>query len=78
MIVNVSSCLPSLAVRNSEARQLPRHSTVVRMTHWIHAISFIALAVSGICVLLAHPRIYLGETGTVAESYEWLTGASDL
>ena len=35
------------------------------MTHWIRSVSFIALVVSGICILLAHPRMYWGETGTV-------------
>jgi thiosulfate reductase cytochrome b subunit len=40
-----------------------RHSLVVRITHWIHAISFLGLVVSGIGILLAHPRFYWGETG---------------
>src|SRR5262249_2220543 len=40
-----------------------RHSAVVRVTHWIHALSFFALAVSGIAILLAHTRFYWGETG---------------
>jgi thiosulfate reductase cytochrome b subunit len=65
MTVNASACLPGLAIEDSEVRSIPRHSAVVRMTHWIHAISFIALVVSGICILLAHPRMYWGETGTV-------------
>jgi thiosulfate reductase cytochrome b subunit len=37
----------------------------VRVTHWLTAASFIALAVSGIAILLAHPRLYWGETGAV-------------
>ena len=40
-----------------------RHTKVVRVTHWIHALSFVALAVSGAAILLAHPRFYWGETG---------------
>src|SRR5260370_31791230 len=43
----------------------PRHSAVVRITHWITAASFIALLVSGIAILIAHPRLYWGETGGV-------------
>jgi len=43
----------------------PRHSALVRVTHWIHTFSFIALALSGIAILLAHPRLYWGETGAV-------------
>jgi thiosulfate reductase cytochrome b subunit len=37
----------------------------VRITHWINTISFFGLVVSGIAILLAHPRLYWGETGSV-------------
>jgi thiosulfate reductase cytochrome b subunit len=37
----------------------------VRVTHWLTALSFVALAVSGFAILLAHPRLYWGETGVV-------------
>ena len=43
----------------------PRHSVLVRITHWITTLSFLALLVSGIAILLAHPRLYWGETGAV-------------
>jgi thiosulfate reductase cytochrome b subunit len=36
---------------------------VVRVTHWIHSLSFCGLAVSGIAILLSHTRFYWGETG---------------
>jgi thiosulfate reductase cytochrome b subunit len=39
------------------------HNLLVRATHWINFLSFLALAVSGIAILLAHPRFYWGETG---------------
>jgi len=42
-----------------------RHSAVVRITHWITTLSFFALLVSGVAILLAHPRLYWGETGGV-------------
>ena len=42
-----------------------RHSTFVRITHWIAAASFAALIYSGIAILLAHPRLYWGETGAL-------------
>jgi thiosulfate reductase cytochrome b subunit len=42
-----------------------RHSALVRVTHWLTAGSFAALAVSGIAILLAHPRLYWGETGAL-------------
>jgi thiosulfate reductase cytochrome b subunit len=40
-----------------------RHATLVRITHWIHTVAFIGLLVSGIAILMAHPRLYWGETG---------------
>ena len=42
-----------------------RHSALVRITHWLTAASFMALTVSGVAILLAHPRLYWGETGAV-------------
>ncbi len=60
-----SPYLPGLAIQNSSVLDSPRHSALVRVTHWIQAVSFIALVVSGIAILLAHPRLYWGETGAV-------------
>ncbi len=42
-----------------------RHSPLVRVTHWLTALSFFALLVSGIEILISHPRFYWGETGNV-------------
>jgi len=38
---------------------------VVRVTHWITALCFFALLVSGIEIVISHPRFYWGETGNV-------------
>jgi thiosulfate reductase cytochrome b subunit len=57
--------LPGLAVQDSDRTDSPRHSMVVRVTHWITALSFLSLLVSGILILIAHPRLYWGETGGV-------------
>src|SRR5215468_4547733 len=40
-----------------------RHSLVVRITHWTNTAVFLALIISGIAILMAHPRLYWGETG---------------
>ncbi len=40
-----------------------RHSALVRVTHWITTIAFLALLVSGVEILISHPRFYWGETG---------------
>ena len=42
-----------------------RHPRFVRITHWLTAMAFVALLVSGIEVLLSHPRFYWGEVGNV-------------
>jgi len=43
----------------------PRHPALVRVTHWLIAVSFLALLVTGIEILISHPRFYWGETGNV-------------
>ena len=57
--------LPGLAIQEADRLESARHSAVVRITHWITALSFLALLVSGILILIAHPRLYWGETGGV-------------
>jgi len=57
--------IPSLEHNHSEASPPPRHSLLVRVTHWLNLASFIGLVVSGIAIILAHPRFYWGETGGV-------------
>ena len=41
----------------------PRHTATVRVTHWIATLCFFALLLSGIEVLISHPRFYWGEDG---------------
>jgi len=43
----------------------PRHTAFVRVTHWITTLCFIALLLSGIEIVISHPRFYWGETGNV-------------
>jgi thiosulfate reductase cytochrome b subunit len=40
-----------------------QHALVVRVTHWVNSFAFLALVLSGVAILLAHPRLYWGETG---------------
>jgi len=44
-------------------RHGPRHAALVRVTHWLIALSFLALLVTGVEILISHPRFYWGETG---------------
>jgi len=50
---------------SSRADSAPQRPTFVRITHWINALSFFGLLISGIAILIAHPRLYWGETGSV-------------
>src|SRR5205823_2038622 len=52
------SAAPSLRYQET-----PRHTLLVRVTHWITVIVFVALLVSGIEILISHPRFYWGEVG---------------
>lgn len=40
-----------------------RHTSWVKLSHWIVTVSFFTLIFSGVVVLMAHPRLYWGETG---------------
>jgi thiosulfate reductase cytochrome b subunit len=42
-----------------------RHLAVVRITHWVMALSVLGLLLSGFGILITHPRLYWGETGGV-------------
>lgn len=43
----------------------PRHTGIVRVTHWVTTLCFLALLISGVEILISHPRFYWGETGNV-------------
>jgi len=43
----------------------PRHSVLVRVTHWLTTLCVFALLVSGFEIVISHPRFYWGEDGNV-------------
>ena len=47
----------------------PAHPVLVRLTHWTTAAATIALIASGVAILLAHPRLYWGEVGSVETAF---------
>src|SRR5438477_7288117 len=57
--------VPSRASTAPVTKLAPRHSGLVRVTHWITTICFFALLLTGIEIVISHPRFYWGETGTV-------------
>lgn len=40
-----------------------RHALWVRITHWVGTVSFLLLVVTGIEILMVHPRLYWGNIG---------------
>jgi len=42
-----------------------RHSALVRITHWLTTVAFLALLITGGEIVVSHPRFYWGETGNV-------------
>ena len=46
-----------------------RHTSVNRFTHWITALCFFALLVSGLEIVVSHPRFYWGEAGNALTPY---------
>jgi thiosulfate reductase cytochrome b subunit len=65
--VSDSACVPAsvsaVQVAVPTTTVTPRHSALVRITHWITTLCFFALLVSGIEIVISHPRFYWGETG---------------
>jgi thiosulfate reductase cytochrome b subunit len=48
-----------------------RHGLLVRVTHWLTTLAFLALLLTGGEIVLSHPRFYWGETGNV-NMHPWL------
>jgi thiosulfate reductase cytochrome b subunit len=57
----VSTSVSAIAVET-----LPvRHSALIRVTHWITTLCFVALLVTGVEIVISHPRFYWGEAGNI-------------
>jgi thiosulfate reductase cytochrome b subunit len=61
----LSACAPNPASAVPATAASPRHSALVRITHWITTLCFFALLISGFEIVISHPRFYWGETGNV-------------
>ena len=57
---------PALGTSAATVSSPPRHSFIVRLTHWLTTLCFLALLVTGIELVISHPRFYWGETGNTA------------
>ena len=49
----------------NQTEEAPHRLLVVRITHWIAVLGVLTLLVSGMGILVSHPRLYWGETGSV-------------
>src|SRR3984957_6901954 len=54
------SPLPTQPTGTGKKRLLYRHSLIVRVTHWINAVSMAALFMSGLQISNATPALYWG------------------
>ncbi len=59
----VPELAPAAAVKASAPA--PAHPRFVRITHWLTTVATLALVVSGIELIIGHPRFYWGEVGNV-------------
>ncbi len=57
--------VPSSASSVPVTTVTPRHSALVRVTHWITTLCILALLLTGAEIVISHPRFYWGETGNV-------------
>jgi thiosulfate reductase cytochrome b subunit len=63
--VPLGAYVPSSASTVAATKITSRHSGLVRVTHWITTLCFLALLLSGMEIVISHPRFYWGETGNV-------------
>ncbi len=60
-----SELKPSSAATAAVPAASIRHTATVRVTHWVVALCFLALLLSGTEIVISHPRFYWGEEGNV-------------
>ncbi len=51
------------AASNPSRPPRPRHAFIVRVTHWLTFLAFLALLITGGEIVISHPRFYWGEVG---------------
>jgi len=62
-MANSASVVPSATLLPTTTVRSP--SSIVRVTHWLTALCFLALLITGVEILLSHPRFYWGEAGNI-------------
>jgi thiosulfate reductase cytochrome b subunit len=58
-----SSTTQHISAPHAGTAAAPRHTLLVRITHWLTVVAFLVLLVTGLEIVVSHPRFYWGETG---------------
>ena len=69
----MSSTTPAIVAVKAGRRIILRHSVLVRVTHWINALCFFILLMSGLQIFNAHPALYWGNKSTFSDPFLALT-----
>jgi thiosulfate reductase cytochrome b subunit len=56
---------PDAGALLGETAEAPRRLLIVRVTHWVAVLGVLIAIESGIGILISHPRLYWGETGSI-------------
>jgi thiosulfate reductase cytochrome b subunit len=62
-ILPLEPAVPVRPVAASAREVVYRHTRVVRIAHWINALCFLLLLMSGLQIFNAHPSLYWGQKG---------------
>jgi len=57
------SSLPIEAISVADGTERTGHARWVRLCHWVVALGFLVLVITGGAMLMTHPRLYWGEVG---------------
>ena len=75
MLTSLSSVLPARAA--PAGRVIVRHSALVRVCHWVNAICFVVLLMSGMQIFNAHPQLNWGQTTNFDRPFFSLSARED-
>ena len=74
-MTSISSALPARAA--PEGRVIVRHSALVRVCHWVNAICFVVLLMSGMQIFNADPQLTWGQTTNFTRPFFSLSAHED-
>ena len=74
-MTSISSALPARAA--PQGRVIVRHSALVRVCHWVNAICFVVLLMSGMQIFNADPQLTWGQTTNFTRPFFSLSAHED-